>query len=254
MSAAAHAADPAAPRRGRIGLPHLHERELGSTNQRAKELGAAGAPHGTLVTADGQTAGRGRQGRRWEAPAGRALLASLVVRPLDEDDALLPLAVAVAICEACERAAPVACRIKWPNDVWIDRRKVAGVLIEGRPQERWAVVGVGVNVTTAAEEFPAELRDTATSLALAAGRRRRASGDLSVAALLEALLESLAARLDEPPERVLSAWRERDALAGRRVDWGEGRGMAAGVDDRGNLLVDTDAGRVALGAGEVHLR
>ncbi|MGI8805142.1 MAG: biotin--[acetyl-CoA-carboxylase] ligase [Thermoleophilaceae bacterium] len=250
MSAAARASGGAAARRGRIGLPHVHGRELDSTNERAKGLGAGGAPHGTLVTADRQTAGRGRQGRRWEAPAGRALLASVIVRPLDERDVLLPLAAAVAVCEACEHAAPVTCRIKWPNDVWIDRRKVAGVLIEGRPQERWAVVGVGVNVTTAAAEFPPELRGAATSLAVAA----REPGDLSVATLLEALLESLSARLEDPPERILSEWRERDALVGRPVDWGEGGGIAAGVDDQGNLLVDAAAGRVVLGAGEVHLR
>lgn len=249
MNATPRAPGGAGPRRGRIGLPHLHVRELDSTNERAKELGADGAPHGTLVTADRQTAGRGRQGRRWEAPAGRALLASVIVRPLDERDALLPLAAAVAVCEACERTAPVNCWIKWPNDVWIDRRKVAGILVEGRPQERWAVVGVGVNVTTAAVELPPELRDTATSLALAAG----APGDLSVGAVLSPFLELLAARLDDAPDRVLSAWRARDALVGRSVDWNEGSGTATGIDQRGNLLVDTDAGRVTLGAGEVHL-
>ena len=84
---------------------------------------------------------------------------------------LLPLATAVAVCEACEAHAPVECAIKWPNDVWIERRKVAGILIEGRPQEGWAVIGVGLNVSTAREEFPEELRATATSLA-ARGRGR----------------------------------------------------------------------------------
>lgn len=235
--------------RGSLGLPRVHHREIDSTNERAKRLGAAGAPHGTLVTAEAQSAGRGRQGRSWFAPAGQALLASVVIRPLGERDAILPLAAAVAVCEACERVATVRCAIKWPNDVWIDRRKVAGILIEGRPQDRWAVVGVGVNVTTDAEEFPADLRETATSLALAGSP----SDPPGVAAALDALLESLAARLDDPPELVLAAWRERDALRGQPISWETGSGTAAGVDDRGSLLVDTAEGRVELDAGEVHL-
>lgn len=234
--------------RGPLGLPRVHHRVTDSTNERAKELAARGAPHGTLVTAGRQTAGRGRQGRRWVAPAGRALLASVLVRPLDEHDAALPLAAAVAVCEACEAVAPVSCRIKWPNDVWVDGRKVAGVLVEGRPQEGWAVVGVGVNVTTPVDELPPELRDTATSLALAAG-----APDTSVRGLLSALLPALGGRLDEPPGRVLRAWRDRDALTGRPVAWEGGQGTAAGVDDRGALLVDTDGGRLALDAGEVRL-
>jgi BirA family transcriptional regulator, biotin operon repressor / biotin---[acetyl-CoA-carboxylase] ligase len=233
--------------RGPLGKPHVHHRVTDSTNARAKELGSSGAPHGTLVTAERQTEGRGRQGRRWAAPEGRALLASVVIRPLGERDAALPLAVAVAVCEACERVAHVRCAIKWPNDVWIAERKVAGILVEGRPQERWAVVGVGVNVTTTAEELPPDLRGTATSLALAGGATAERS------ALLAALLTRLADRLEQTPDRVLAAWGERDALAGRRVSWDGGRGTARGVDQRGALLVDTDDGRVELDASEVHL-
>src|SRR5919108_2721953 len=111
-----------------IGTPRAHWRLTDSTNERAKELAAAGAPHGTLVTADEQTAGRGRQGRVWTAPPGSAVLMSLVLRDLDESHALLPLAAAVAVCEACEHAggspAHVRCRGKWPNDIWSDRGKV----------------------------------------------------------------------------------------------------------------------------------
>src|SRR4051794_37248770 len=145
-----------------IGTPRVHHRVTDSTNERAKELADAGAPHGTLVTADEQEAGRGRQGRVWTAPPGSAVLMSLILRDLDERHALLPLAGAVAVCEACEAVAP---RVKWPNDVWIDGRKVAGILIEGRPQEGWAVLGIGVNVGT--EAFPAELAEIATSLRIA---------------------------------------------------------------------------------------
>lgn len=222
-----------------LGRPRLHHRLTDSTSERAKELAAAGAPHGTLVTADEQTAGRGRQGRTWTAPPGKAVLMSLVIRELDE---LLPLAAAVAVCEACESIAPVECRIKWPNDVWIGGRKVAGILVEGRPQEGWAVLGIGLNVAMREDEFPAELRETATSLA--AG---------SVEEALTAVLAALGQRLAEPGDRTLAAWRERDALHGRHVRWDGGEGLAAGISDSGALVVETDIGRAELDAGEVHL-
>ncbi|MGE5406999.1 MAG: biotin--[acetyl-CoA-carboxylase] ligase, partial [Syntrophothermus sp.] len=148
-----------------FGAPHRHYDRTDSTNARARELAAAGAPPGTVVTAAEQTEGRGRQGRRWVAPAGRALLYSAIVRPLGVRHALLPLAAPLAVCEAAEELAPgTPCRVKWPNDVWVGGRKLAGVLIEGRPQEGWGVVGVGLNLTISSDEFPPDLRDTATSL------------------------------------------------------------------------------------------
>src|SRR4051794_9153306 len=118
-----------------IGSPRLHFRVTDSTNEQAKALAEAGAPHGTLLTAGEQTAGHGRQGRAWAAPPGRAILMSLLLRGLEERHALLPLATAVAVCDAL---APLACGIKWPNDVWIEGRKAAGILVEGRPQAGWA--------------------------------------------------------------------------------------------------------------------
>jgi BirA family biotin operon repressor/biotin-[acetyl-CoA-carboxylase] ligase len=223
-----------------IGTPRVHHRVTDSTNERAKELAAAGALGGTLVTADEQTAGRGRQGRAWTAPAGSALLLSLVLRDLDERHALLPLAAAVAVCDA----VPVDASIKWPNDVWIDRRKLAGILLEGRPQEGWAVLGVGLNVTT--ESFPPDIAHTATSLALAGVSTTPES-------VLADLLPALSRWLEAPDEEVLSAWRARDALKGDRVRWSDGEGIANGIDDSGALLVQTANGPVTLDAGEVHL-
>jgi BirA family biotin operon repressor/biotin-[acetyl-CoA-carboxylase] ligase len=220
-----------------IGRPRVHFRQTDSTNERGRELAQAGVPHGTLVTADEQTAGRGRQGRTWTAPPLAAALMSLVLRDLHET---LPLAAAVAVCEAL----PADAAIKWPNDIWIGRRKVAGILVEGRPQEGWAVLGIGVNVAT--REFPEELRDTATSLALA-GEHTTAEH------VLERLLVSLEAWLERPGAQVLDAWRSRDALSGAEIRWGDASGRAAGVDESGALLVDTPTGRVALDAGEVHL-
>jgi BirA family biotin operon repressor/biotin-[acetyl-CoA-carboxylase] ligase len=229
-----------------IGLPRVHHRATDSTNERAKDLALGGAPHGTLVTADEQSAGRGRQGRVWTADPGHAVLMSLIVRGLGKGDALLPLVAAVAVSEACEGTARVACRIKWPNDVWIDGRKLCGILVEGRPQEGWAVLGIGVNVSTPA--FPGELADTATSLALA--------GDSAPARdeVLQALLASLERWLAADSATVLAAWRERDALLGAPIAWDGGRGQAAGITDAGALRVETDAGIVELDAGEVHLK
>ena len=220
-----------------IGHPRVHFRVTDSTNERARALAAAGAPHGTLVTTDEQSAGRGRQGRTWSAPPKSAVLMSVVLRELSET---LPLAAAVAVSEAL----PVEARIKWPNDVWVDGRKVAGILVEARPQEGWAVLGIGLNVTT--EEFLPELH--ATSLKLSGAL-------LSVDESLAALVASLRTWLPRATEEILAAWRARDALRGRTVRWANGskEGTAAGVDDAGALIVETVDGRVTLEAGEVHL-
>ena len=220
-----------------IGTPRVHLRLTDSTNERAKELAAGGAPHGTLITADEQSAGRGRQGRTWTAPARSAVLMSLVTRRLAPT---LPLAAAVAICEAM----PVRCEIKWPNDIWLERRKLAGILVEGRPQEGWAVLGIGLNVTT--ESFPPELAEIATSL-------RLAGVEATTESVLADLLDSLDEWLAAPDEAVLAAWSERDALRGERVRWAGGEGTAAGIDASGGLIVETENGRVTLEAGEVHL-
>lgn len=226
----------------RFGEPHEHHERIDSTNARAKELAREGAPGGLVVTAGEQSAGRGRQGREWFAPPGGALLYSALLRPLG-DRPLLPLAVPLAVCEAVEALAPAECCVKWPNDVWIDRRKLAGVLIEGRPEEDWAVIGIGLNTNVPADAFPEKLRATATSLE-----------GVEVPAALAAVNESLSRWVDEAPDRILSEFRRRDALAGSRISWSDGSGVAAGIDDSGHLLVRTEADdQLALGAGEVHL-
>jgi BirA family biotin operon repressor/biotin-[acetyl-CoA-carboxylase] ligase len=226
-----------------FGSPRRHFRNTDSTNARARELAEAGAANGTIVTADEQSAGRGRQGRSWFAPPGSALLYSAILRPADPGDRpLLPLSVPLALADAVEALAPVRCEVKWPNDVWIDGRKVGGVLIEGKPGS-WAIVGVGLNV--AVDEFPEELRDTATSV----------GHDATVEAALAALNEGLLDWIDADPDRVRDAFAKRDALCGREISWDGGSGVAAGIDDVGHLLVAlSGGGTVALGAGEVHLR
>jgi BirA family biotin operon repressor/biotin-[acetyl-CoA-carboxylase] ligase len=135
--------------------------------------------------------------------------------------------------------------IKWPNDILLDGRKVAGILVEGRPQEHWAVVGIGLNVAVDEADFAPELAGRAGTL----GLDRDA---------IEPALETLLARLERwlaaDAEAVLAAVRARDALAGRPVRWAGGSGRADGIDGEGRLVVHTaDGGRVALDAGEVHL-
>jgi BirA family transcriptional regulator, biotin operon repressor / biotin---[acetyl-CoA-carboxylase] ligase len=220
-----------------LGLPRLHLRVIDSTNTRARELAVAGAPHGTVVTAGEQSAGRGRQGRTWTAPAGRALLCSVVVR---DPPPLLSLLAGVATAEA---VGPEA-MLKWPNDVHLDGRKVAGILVEGRPQERWGVVGVGVNVAVRPEDLPPDLADRAGTLAL---------GTDAIEPVLERLLTALERWLTAPVGEMLEAVRARDALLGQTITWAGGTARGAGIDEHGRLVVETAEGRQALNAGEVHL-
>jgi BirA family biotin operon repressor/biotin-[acetyl-CoA-carboxylase] ligase len=215
----------------------MHRRRTTSTNELARELAAGGAPHGTVVTASEQTAGRGRQGRTWSAPPGRALLCSIILR---DPPRLLPLAAGAAVAEIVGDGA----QIKWPNDVLVAGRKVAGILVEGRPQERWAVLGIGLNVALRPGDFPAQLRDTAAGLGLEPD---------AIEPTLVSLLDSLQRWLAAEPSDVLDAVRRRDALLDRDVRWASGQGRGTGIDDDGRLVVATDAGRVALEAGEVHL-
>jgi BirA family biotin operon repressor/biotin-[acetyl-CoA-carboxylase] ligase len=245
-----------------LGRPRLHLRRTGSTNERARELAIAGAPHGTLVTADEQTSGRGRQGRRWSAPPRSSVLMSLLLR---EPPELLPLMAAVAVCDAAGEQA----RIKWPNDVVVPvggregegssapLAKLAGILVEARPQEHWAVLGIGLNVAVRLEDLPAELRPGGTQIAgegsgLPAATLGLAPSD--VEPVLAHLTRALERRLSEPAASTLEAWRARDALRGREIEWSGGHGRADGIDGTGRLVVAlADGGSTTLGSGEVHL-
>ena len=250
----------------RLGHPRVHLRRTDSTNDRARELAQRGAPHGTLVTAEEQTAGRGRHGRRWAATPRSALLMSLLLRwsASEREPALLPLAAAVAVCDIVGPQALV----KWPNDVvlrrgatdaptpataggsatsgsYADLAKLAGILIEGRPQERWFVLGIGVNVAVDLAGLPQEVRGTAATLG-------KPSDEIEPT--LAALLQALEERLADPVAQTLAAWRSRDALIGSQVAWQHGVGRAEGVSDRGGLLLRTqDGSTVELDSGEVTL-
>ena len=226
---------------GPLGTPRLHLRVTDSTSVVARRLASGGAPHGTLVTAGEQRAGRGRQGRTWSAPADRAVLMSLILR---EWPSHLPIVGALAVADVAG-AGEGKITIKWPNDVLLDGRKLAGVLGESRPQEGWAVLGIGVNVAVRVQDLPPELHDRAASLCLEPA---------AIEPTLTALLRALEQRVAQPTDEILGELRARDALRGRRVRWAEGEGVACGIDDDGRLLVrDAKGGPIALAAGEVHL-
>jgi len=241
-----------------LGRPRLHLRSTDSTNERARELALSGAPAGTLVTAGEQSAGRGRQGRRWSAPAGSSILMSLI---LHSPPPLLPLMAAVAVCDV---AGPDAL-IKWPNDVVVMAHggtgavaaKLAGILVEGRPQQGWAVLGIGLNVAVDLADLPPELRPPAPGENQAAGDRPAATmglGPADVEPVLAELLAALELRLEQAPQPTLDAWRARDALRGRSIAWNDGRGIAEGIDGNGRLIVALEqGGHTELTAGEVHL-
>jgi len=222
---------------------------IGSTQDRARERAGAGSLP-ALIVADEQTAGRGTHGRPWLAPAGTSLLASWLFRPAPADSALFALLSGVATARALEGLGVKGALLKWPNDVEIGRRKVAGAVAHATTDgDRGSLVlGIGVNVHQRAESFPPELRETATSLALAGYAVDRL-------ALLVRITRELD-RVAEPSERpaALAEWRARASLLGRTVEViREGRepvrGVARDVADDGALLVDSE--RVL--AGEVRL-
>ena len=265
----------------RLGHTLFARAEVGSTNDVAWEALAAGAPDGTVVVADAQTRGRGRAGRTWEMAPGRGLALSVALRPHRDRGSLaaLPLAAGLATAQALETlgARP---SLKWPNDVLLGGRKVAGVLCEsrrnpaspglapaapggagGRARRAGAargalldlvVVGVGVNVAQVREDFPPELA-AATSLALEGTATER---EVVAAAFLNAL-EPLWRALEEGARApLLEAWRARAGFWGCEVavqtPVGEVRGVAQGLDEDGALVLAlAGGGRSVVLAGDL---
>ena len=233
--------------------------ELGSTNDRARELAEEGVEHGTVVVAETQTAGRGRRGRPWVSPPGKNLYLSVVLRPelAPVQASELTLVASLAVCDAL-RQAGVDAGIKWPNDLVASGKKIAGILTElaAEPERvHWVVVGVGVNVNARAEDFPEELRREATSVLLERGAP--APRALFAAACLTALEGWVDRHADEGFGAVRDAWRERSVTLGRevlvRTDGREIRGTAEDIDDQGALLVRGPEGRERILVGDVAL-
>jgi BirA family biotin operon repressor/biotin-[acetyl-CoA-carboxylase] ligase len=243
----------------RVGTPLILRDEVDSTNTLAREFAEQGADHGTAVAARRQTAGRGRRGRTWLTLPGDHVYLSVILRPTLPPERLfeVTLVAAVALSEALEKLG-VRSQIKWPNDIEIDGKKLAGILTElttdAAGQMRFVILGVGVNVNTAADEFPDEIRERATSLRVVTG----APGEPQevIAAFLD--------RLDDWLERhgtfgltvILDAWRAKSSTLGSVVRaTTEGRvieGTAEDVDSTGALLIRDGSGQLyRIIAGEV---
>jgi BirA family transcriptional regulator, biotin operon repressor / biotin---[acetyl-CoA-carboxylase] ligase len=223
-----------------------------STNTVALAAGAAGEPEGLVVVADHQTEGRGRLGRAWVAPAGSALLVSVLLRPPRGSAHLTVSAVACAAAAACERVAGVSPALKWPNDLVAGDRKLGGILAETTGNMTSIAVGLGLNVHVPPDR-PAEIAGLAVDLDALAGRRVHRS------AVLDALLVELALRYERPGS-IMTEYRGRCVTVGRRVLVTQSRGAVVGIAraiaDDGSLEVETDAGAtVTVSAGDVeHVR
>ena len=226
-----------------------------STNRAARSLAAQGAPHGTLVVAETQTAGRGRRGRGWVSPAGEGIFMTLVLRPQAHPSqvSLLSLRTALAVAEGIREATGLDARIKWPNDVVCGGKKIVGMLLEMDADEERVhsvVAGVGINVHQT--DF-GELSETASSLDLLLGAR------VSRAAVVRAFLRAFE-RVDALTDaQLMEAYRERSATLGRRVRVIASErtftGTALEVTPSGSLIVEEDgAGRVEVLAGDVSVR
>ncbi len=250
----------------RLGDPLVALEECASTNDEAKEGARAGAPHGATWLAESQTRGRGRQGRTWSSGPGDALLVSVLLRIPCEPSRVpqLSLACGLAVRDAVAKAVSddASVVVKWPNDVLVRGRKVAGILIESSisagPPARTSHVVVGIGINVHARELPDELQAIATSVA----RERSAVGGTSAPDRAEILADVLAG-LDRDVElvafrgltKVRARLSARDALAGRTVEVDGFRGVASGIDDEGRLLVrSAETGEIRrVVAGDVHL-
>jgi BirA family biotin operon repressor/biotin-[acetyl-CoA-carboxylase] ligase len=229
--------------------------ETASTNDVAREQGRKGARTGFVVAASRQTAGRGRLGRNWESPPDRGLYVSLLLRPewaITETGKLTILA-SVAAVDAVEALCGTRPGIKWPNDLVLGGRKLAGLLIETEPKGTrldFAVIGIGINVRHAATDFSPEVRGIATSLYLATGQLYRRAD------MLVALLQALERRLARPFEEAREAWKASSLTLGQRVTLttarGRKHGQALGLDESGALLLRGDSGEVeTITAGDM---
>ncbi|HEX8372434.1 MAG TPA: biotin--[acetyl-CoA-carboxylase] ligase [Chthoniobacterales bacterium] len=236
-----------------IGRPTRVYQELTSTNDLASQLGNEGAPEGFAIFAETQTKGRGRLGRSWQSTAGDSLSFSILLRPSWPDISRMSLAAACAVARALDNLTDLPVGIKWPNDIYIDGRKVAGILCEAGKQ--FLVVGIGLNVFQQVEDFPEELRERAGSLAMFANKEiDRAE---LAASILDAL-DRIYLTLPDGFTNVKEECQRRSVLLNREiaVEMGCERvtGTVTGLDGSGALRVLQASGEeILVSAGEVTL-
>ncbi len=235
--------------------------ETDSTNVRARKLGENGAAHGTLVVAEQQTAGRGRRGRGWESPAGSSIYMSLLLRPefLPNKAPMLTIVMAYSVATALREQTGLDFRIKWPNDIVLNGKKVVGILTEMSTEIEYinhVVIGVGINVNT--EAFPEEICATATSIRRESGKTwRRAELIAAILRQFEVQYERFVkeedlAYLREAYDAVLVNCNREVRILGEKDGY---RAVALGIDDQGELLVRKEDGTVtSVYAGEVSVR
>lgn len=226
---------------------------VASTMDVAAALARDGANHGVVVAADEQTSGRGRRGTNWASPPGAGLYFSFVARPPADSAgglSLMTLAAGVGVRDGIIAASGLAPDLKWPNDLIVGRRKLAGILAEGLAigtPDQAVIVGVGVNLQNAA--YPPDISARATSIEGELGRP--ADRGEVFAAVLVSLSDCLAVVLQSPDD-ILQAWRRASPSAvGTRVDWDGHHGITAGVDESGALLVTTPERTERIIAGEL---
>ena len=229
-----------------IGEPRLYAPECESTQQLLLD---ADLPEGAVAVTDHQTAGRGRLGRTWVEAPGTAVLCSVLLRPPAERRAVeLSLVAAVAVAEAVEAASDLSAQIKWPNDVMLNRRKVAGILAEMRGDV--VVVGIGINVNQTREQLPADARTAAGSLRVLTGREYDRGEVLTL--LLGQLDAHYARWLVTGLNGVFDELGSRDFLRGRRVRVGDEPGTSVQINREGKLEIAFDTGEHrAIESGEV---
>ena len=229
-------------RRPALGRPLMYQPITASTNDDALKAARSGAPHGSVFLADEQTAGRGRRGHAWLAAPGESLLFSVLLRPKLElaQASALTLAIGLALRDAVAPLIASSPEIKWPNDLYVEGKKLAGILVESQLQGsdlQAVIVGVGLNV--ASRDFPPEIAKTATSLALLGAAR------LEREPLLLEILEAMALRLDEYQRSgvagILPELLATDALRGKRVRVEGVTGIGGGLDEQGRLLLADEA-------------
>ena len=234
--------------RGRLGRPYLWSESCESTQDVLRD---PALHEGAVAVTEHQTAGRGREGRRWDDAPGRSLLLSVLLRPPSGLPVQqLSLVVGLAVAEAIDAVAGTTARLKWPNDVLLDDRKIAGVLLEST--EGAVICGIGVNVAQADDELPPDTRLRPGSVHTATGREH------DRAELLAVLLERLQRRYDEWLDLGLALFlpdlERRDALHGQAVTVGDASGTAAGFAADGRLRIRTDDGtETYVASGEVDL-